>query len=69
MPVAGHHKTQAVEHALFFRINPLSECGSNAVGQAFIFALDLFGDKWTVIVLRDLVLKHKHHYQVLLKAE
>ncbi len=33
------------------------------------FALDLFGDKWSLLILRDLLFKGKKHYQEFLAAE
>lgn len=33
------------------------------------FALDLFGDKWTLLVLRDLLLKGKRQYHEFLASE
>ena len=33
------------------------------------FALDLFGDKWTLLVLRDLVIKRKRHFQEFLASD
>ena len=32
------------------------------------FALDLFGDKWSLLILRDLLFKQKCHYQEFLNA-
>jgi len=32
------------------------------------FALDLFGDKWSLLILRDLLFKNKCHYQEFLNA-
>ncbi|MEM9470467.1 MAG: helix-turn-helix domain-containing protein [Pseudomonadota bacterium] len=33
------------------------------------FALEIFGDRWTLIVLRDLMLKSRQRYRELLDAE
>jgi len=33
------------------------------------FALDLFGDRWSLLLLRDLLFKDKRHYHELLAAE
>lgn len=33
------------------------------------FALDIFGDKWSLLLLRDLLFKDKRHYRELLDAE
>ena len=33
------------------------------------FALDIFGDKWSLLVLRDLLFKGKSHYSEFLDAE
>jgi DNA-binding HxlR family transcriptional regulator len=33
------------------------------------FALDIFGDKWSLLLLRDLLFKEKRHYSELLAAE
>lgn len=33
------------------------------------FALDVFGDKWSLLLLRDLMFKGKRHYRELLEAE
>lgn len=32
------------------------------------FALDLFGDKWTLLILRDLIFKDKSYYQDFIDA-
>ena len=32
------------------------------------FALDIFGDKWSLIILRDIVFKGKRHYSEFLKS-
>lgn len=32
------------------------------------FALDLFGDTWSLLVLRDLIFKNKRHYQEFLNS-
>ncbi len=32
------------------------------------FALDLFGDKWSLLILRDLLLRNKYHYQEFLNS-
>jgi DNA-binding HxlR family transcriptional regulator len=32
------------------------------------FALDLFGDKWTLLIVRDLMFKGKHYYGEFLQA-
>lgn len=37
-------------------------------GCPISFALDVLGDKWTLLVLRDLLLKGKHHYREFLEA-
>ncbi len=36
--------------------------GANANQCPIAFALDLFGDRWTLVVLRDLVFKGKRYY-------
>ena len=33
------------------------------------FALDVFGDRWTLLVIRDLLFKHKHRYGEFLGSE
>lgn len=33
------------------------------------FALDIFGDKWSLLVLRDLIFKDKVYYEDFLKSE
>lgn len=33
------------------------------------FALDIFGDKWSLLLLRDLLFKGKRHFRELLAAE
>ncbi len=33
------------------------------------YALDLFGDKWTLLVLRDLILKRKRHFRDFLASD
>ena len=33
------------------------------------FALDIFGDKWTLLIVRDLMFKGKAHYGDFLKSE
>jgi len=33
------------------------------------FALEIFGDRWTLLVLRDLMLKGKRHYSEFLASE
>ncbi len=33
------------------------------------YALDLFGDKWTLLVLRDLIIKRKRHFQEFLASD
>lgn len=33
------------------------------------FALDIFGDKWTLLIVRDLMFKNKMHYGDFLKSE
>lgn len=33
------------------------------------FALDVFGDRWTLLVIRDLLFKHKHRYSEFLVSE
>ena len=38
-------------------------------GCPISYALDLLGDKWTLLVLRDLLLMDKRHYRELLAAE
>lgn len=32
-------------------------------------ALDIFGDKWSLLVIRDLLFKDKHHFGEFLRAE
>ncbi|MGW7825274.1 winged helix-turn-helix transcriptional regulator [Streptomyces puniciscabiei] len=32
-------------------------------------ALDIFGDKWSLLVMRDLLLRDKHHYRDFLASE
>jgi DNA-binding HxlR family transcriptional regulator len=38
-------------------------------GCPISYALDFLGDKWTLLVLRDLLLMNKRHYRELLAAE
>ena len=38
-------------------------------GCPISFALDLFGDRWTLLVLRDLVLRGKQHYRDFLSSD
>ena len=33
------------------------------------FALDLFGDRWTLLILRDLILRGKQHYRDFLSSD
>ena len=33
------------------------------------FALELFGDKWTLLVIRDLMFKGKHYYSEFMQSE
>ena len=33
------------------------------------FALEMFGDKWTLLIVRDLMFKGKHHYGEFLLSE
>ena len=33
------------------------------------FALDVFGDRWTLLVIRDILFKHKHRYSEFLGSE
>ena len=33
------------------------------------FALELFGDKWTFLIVRDLMFKGKHYYKEFLDSE
>ena len=33
------------------------------------YALDIFGDKWSLLILRDLVFREKCHYQEFLNSE
>lgn len=33
------------------------------------FALDIFGDKWTFLIVRDMMFKGKHYYGEFLQAE
>jgi DNA-binding HxlR family transcriptional regulator len=33
------------------------------------FALDIFGDKWTLLILRDLIMRHKSSYGDFLESE
>lgn len=33
------------------------------------FALDIFGDKWSLLILRDLIFKNKRYYDEFLKSE
>ena len=32
------------------------------------FSLDLFGDRWTLLILRDMVFGYKHHYREFLQG-
>lgn len=32
------------------------------------FSLDLFGDRWTLLILRDMVFGHRHYYREFLEA-
>jgi DNA-binding HxlR family transcriptional regulator len=34
-----------------------------------VFALDIFGDRWSLLILRDLIFKDKSHYEDFLKSE
>lgn len=34
-----------------------------------VFALDIFGDKWSLLILRDLIFKDKTHYDEFLQSE
>ena len=34
-----------------------------------VFSLDIFGDRWTLIVLRDILLFNKFHFRELLTSE
>lgn len=38
-------------------------------GCPISYALEIFGDRWTLLVLRDLLLKGRRHYKELLAAE
>ena len=38
-------------------------------GCPISYALEIFGDRWTLLVLRDLLLKGRQHYKELLAAE
>ena len=33
------------------------------------FALDIFGDKWSLLILRDLIFKNKEHYEDFLQSD
>lgn len=33
------------------------------------YALEIFGDRWTLLIIRDLMFKKKHYYQEFLMAE
>lgn len=33
------------------------------------FAVELFGDRWTLLIIRDLMFKGKHYYKEFLEAE
>jgi DNA-binding HxlR family transcriptional regulator len=33
------------------------------------YALDIFGDKWSLLILRDIIFREKSHYQEFLNAE
>lgn len=33
------------------------------------FALEIFGDKWTLLIIRDLMFKEKHYYSEFLQSE
>jgi DNA-binding HxlR family transcriptional regulator len=37
-------------------------------GCPIAFSLDIFGDKWTLLVIRDLALQGKHHYGEFLES-
>ena len=47
--------------------------GKNATdrrsGCPINFGVEIFGDRWTLLVLRDLLLKNKRHFRELLAAE
>lgn len=44
------------------RLKRRSDCPIN-------FALEIFGDKWTFLIVRDLMFKGKHYYGEFLKSE
>ncbi|MFK7846627.1 MAG: winged helix-turn-helix transcriptional regulator [Rhodothermales bacterium] len=43
-------------------MNPRSHCPTN-------FALEHFGDKWSLLIIRDLMFKGKRHYNEFLEAD
>lgn len=34
-----------------------------------VFSLDIFGDKWSLVVLRDILLRNKSHFREFLESE
>lgn len=34
-----------------------------------VFSLDIFGDKWSLVILRDILLRGKSHFREFLKSE
>lgn len=53
---------QVCYHVNMKRVKRRSDCPIS-------FALDIFGDKWTLLVVRDLMFKNKMHYSDFLKSE
>ena len=47
----------------------LPPCADKRSGCPISFALDLFGDRWTLLILRDLILQGKRRYREFLKAD
>ena len=44
-------------------------CENKRSGCPISFALDLFGDRWTLLILRDLILRGKQHYREFLSSD
>ena len=51
----------------YWKINPLKR--RNRSHCPISFALDIFGDAWTLLILRDLIFKGKSRYQEFLASE
>ena len=44
-------------------------CAGNRSGCPISFSLDVFGDRWTLLVLRDLILRDKCRYREFLNSD